>query len=62
MNKVEIDGQEYEVVGEAEDGLPILRGVATTVDEGFDEEGNPKISVNITVPAVTIGATPGQIG
>jgi len=61
MEKIEIDGQEYEVTGHAEDGLPIIRGIATSTQDGFDEDGNPKISVNIKVPAVTIGATPGKV-
>lgn len=61
MDTMNIDGQEYEVTGHADDGLPIIRGIATTTQDGFDAEGNPKISVNVTVPAVTIGITPGEV-
>ena len=62
MEKVEIEGQEYEVVGHAKDGLPIIRGVATSTQDGFDEDGIPKISVNITVPSTLIGVVQGENG
>lgn len=59
---MDIDGKTYEVTGHnPDDGLPILRGYATSTQDGFDEEGNPKISVTINVPAVTIGVTPGEV-
>lgn len=58
---IEIDGKDYAVTGYADDGLPIIRGVATSTQDGFDEDGNPKISVNITVPPVLIGVTPGKV-
>lgn len=61
MEYVEIDGEQYEVTGTADDGLPIIRGIATTTQDGFDEEGNPKISVNIMVPAASLIATPGKV-
>lgn len=69
MKTMEIEGKEYEVIGTHEDGLPILRGVATPVHhkdkEGnqiFDAEGNPKVSVNINVPAANLFAAPGENG
>lgn len=62
MDKIEIEGKEYEVTGIAADGLPIIRGIATTTQDGFDEDGNPKISVNIFVPSAPIGVTPGENG
>lgn len=61
MKIVEIDGKHYEVTGVAEDGLPIIRATAVSTQDGFDEEGNPKISVQINVPSVTIGVTPGEV-
>lgn len=61
-NTVEIEGKEYEVIGTHEDGLPIIRGIATSTQDGFDEDGNPKISVNVTVPSVLIGVVPGEVG
>lgn len=61
-DSIEIDGKQYEVTGHAEDGLPIIRGIATTTQDGFDKDGNPKISVNIQVPAILIGANPGNNG
>jgi hypothetical protein len=58
---VEIDGKTYKVSGYAEDGLPIIKAVATTTQDGFDAEGNPKISVNINIPPITIGVQPGKV-
>jgi hypothetical protein len=58
---IEIDGKQYEVTGYADDGLPIIRGIATSTQDGFDEHGNPKISVNVVVPSTLIGATPGEV-
>ncbi len=62
METMTIDGKEYEVTGHADDGLPIIRGIATSTQDGFDEDGNPKISVNITVPSAPLVAEPGQNG
>lgn len=59
---IEIDGNQYEVTGHAADGLPIIRGIATTTHDGYDEDGHPKISVNIQVPPILIGAFPGNNG
>ena len=59
METIEIEGKEYEVIG-YDNGLPTIRGVATSTQDGYDEEGNPKISVNITVPAASLFATPGE--
>lgn len=61
MDRLDIDGKEYEVIGHDEDGVPTIRGIATSIQDGFDEDGNPKISVNISVPAITIGLTPGEV-
>lgn len=56
METVEIDGKEYEISGRDHMGIPIIKGQATTVhhkDENgnqiFDEDGNPKVSVHISV-------------
>ena len=62
METVEINGKDYEVTGYAEDGLPIIRGIATSTQDGFDEQGNPKVSVNINVPSVPLVEAPGQNG
>lgn len=61
-DKVEIKGKDYVVTGYADDGLPIIRGYATTTQDGFDEDGNPKISVKINVPSAPLAAAPGQNG
>jgi hypothetical protein len=58
---IDIEGKTYDVIGHADDGLPIIRGIATSTQDGFDEEGNPKVSVNINVPSVLIGVVPGEI-
>lgn len=62
MNTIEIEGKRYEVTGYAEDGLPVIRGVATSTQDGFDEDGNPNISVQINVPSAPLVAVPGEIG
>lgn len=56
MDTVEIDGKQYEVTGHDHMGIPVIKGQATTVqhkDENgnqiFDEDGNPKISVHVSV-------------
>jgi hypothetical protein len=61
METITINNKEYEVAGYAEDGLPIIKATATSTQDGFDEDGNPKISVKINVPPITIGAKPGKI-
>lgn len=58
---MEIEGKTYEVTGHAADGLPIIKATATSVQDGFDEDGNPKISVVVNVPAINVGITPGEV-
>lgn len=58
---IEIEGHEYAVSGYAEDGLPIIKATAVSTQDGYDEDGNPKVSVNITVPVVDLFGTPGEI-
>ena len=62
METINIDGKDYEVIGHEEDGLPVIRGISTTTEDGFDEEGNPKRSVNVFVPSIILGVTPGRNG
>jgi hypothetical protein len=61
METLDVDGKSYAVSGYAEDGLPIIKAVAISTQDGYDEEGNPKINVEIKVPSVTIGVQPGEI-
>lgn len=61
MDTMEIEGKTYPISGYAEDGLPIIKATATSTQDGFDEDGNPKISVQINVPPITIGLTPGKV-
>ena len=61
MEYIEVQGRKYEVSGYAEDGLPIIRATATSTQDGYDEDGNPKISTVITVPPFELGAEPGKV-
>jgi hypothetical protein len=61
INTIEIEGKTYEVTGYAADGLPIVSGIATSVQDGFDADGNPKISVQINVPVADLLGTPGKV-
>lgn len=58
---IKINDKHYKVTGYADDGLPIIRGIATSKQDGFDKDGNPKISTNINVPPITIGVQPGKV-
>lgn len=62
METIEIEDRTYQVIGHAEDGLPIIRGIATSTQDGFDADGNPKISVNVVVPAASLFARGGEQG
>lgn len=59
MEYVEIEGKRFEVSG-YKDGLPVIKARCITKDEGFDENGNPKRSVEVIVPCVQLGAQPGN--
>lgn len=61
METIEIDGKQYGVIGYGDNGLPTIQGVATSTQDGFDKDGNPKISVNVTVPPIVIDVTPGEV-
>jgi hypothetical protein len=61
METIEIEGKQYAITGYADDGLPIIKAEAISTQDGFDEDGNPKISVIINVPSTLIGATPGEV-
>lgn len=56
METIEIDGKQVPVTSHTEDGVPVVRGYPTTIhhigEDGkqiYDEDGNPKISVHISV-------------
>ena len=61
METITIDGREYAVSGYADDGLPIIKATATSVQDGFDQDGNPKISTIINVPTADMLGTPGKV-
>jgi hypothetical protein len=61
METMEIDGKQYEVIGHADDGLPIIRGIATSKQDGVDKDGNLIISTNISVPTAELVGTPGEV-
>lgn len=51
MTVTDLDGKQTKVMAKV-----------VTTDHGVtDEDGNPKISVNIKVPSIQIGVTPGEI-
>lgn len=60
MDYLEVNGNKYEITGYAEDGLPIIKATAESVQDGFDEDGNPNVSVKINVPVAMLGAVPGE--
>jgi len=63
METVKIGDNAFEVIGyNPDDGLPIIRGIAVSTEDGHDEHGNKKISVNITIPVTAMGAVPGDNG
>jgi len=61
MEKITTEEKEMTVTGA--DGVPVtVMAKVITTDHGVtDEEGNPKISVEIKVPAITVGVTPGEV-
>lgn len=62
MDTIKIDDKEYEVISRDETGFPTIKGEAISTQDGFDKDGNPKISVKIKVPAANILAMPGENG
>lgn len=58
---LEIGDKKYEITGHAADGLPIIKGEAVSTQDGYDEDGNPKISVKVNVPSILIGLEPGKV-
>lgn len=61
METVKVEEKEMTVTGI--DGVPVkVMAKVITTDHGVnDEEGNPKISVEIKVPPVTVGVKPGEV-
>ena len=62
MEKITTKEEEVTVTGS--DGLPVkVMAKIITTDHGVtDKDGYPKISVNVQVPSILIGATPGKNG
>lgn len=68
MQTVEIDGKLYEIKEHDANGVPTIKGHATTIhhkdEDGnqiYDENGHPKISVHISASPVQEPVTPGQV-
>lgn len=68
METVEIEGKHYPISGRDHNGTPIIKGHATRHHhkdaEGnqiFDADGNPKISVHISVSPVETPVEPGEV-
>lgn len=59
---MEVTTEDKTMVVTDKDGLEhkVQAKVITTRD-GFDEQGNPKVSVQINVPPIEIGAQPGKV-
>jgi hypothetical protein len=55
------DGKAAKVIG-YRDGVPVIAGTAVTKDEGFDEQGNPKRSVEVNVPFANLQSDVGNNG
>ena len=62
MDTLELNGKQYEVISRDETGFPTIKGEAVSTQDGFDEQGNPKVNVNITVPSADLLAVPGEQG
>jgi hypothetical protein len=58
---IDIEGKTYAVSGYADDGLPIIKANAVSTQDGVDDDGNPKINVNINVPVADLLGTPGEV-
>jgi hypothetical protein len=61
MDTLELNGKQYEVISRDETGFPTIKGEAVSTQDGFDEQGNPKVNVNITVPSADLLAVPGEV-
>lgn len=68
---VEVNGKKYLCVAEPDqvaeidrfdNGIPVLKSIVETKVEGTDVFGNPKRSVNVRVPCLTINMTAGNNG
>jgi hypothetical protein len=67
---VTIKGKQYLCMNEGklaeilrfQDGVPVLKTQVITKEEGVDEHGTPKRSVEIRVPCLTIGMIMGNNG
>lgn len=66
---LKVNGKDYPITGWHEDGLPIIKAEAIPThhkdksgNQIYDKDGNPKISVEIKVPPIIIGANPGKNG
>lgn len=58
---IDMNGKSYEVSGYADDGLPIIKATAISESDGFDDDGNPRVSVRINVPVADLLGTPGKV-
>ena len=59
---MEVTAEQREFTVTAKDGtIHKVIGKVTTTRDGFDDEGNPKRSVEINVPPIEMGVTPGKV-
>jgi hypothetical protein len=62
MEKVTIEDKEMTITDLDGKQSKVMAKVITTDHGVTDEDGNPKISVEIKVPSILIGAIPGKNG
>jgi hypothetical protein len=62
MYIIDADGKKQEVEDYDRNGSPIIQGDATSTQDGYDDKGYPKLSVNINVPPIIVGIIPGKNG
>ena len=57
----EITTEDREMTVTDADGIKHkVMGKVTTTRDGVDENGVPNVSVNVSVPPITVGAVPGK--
>lgn len=61
MEKITTEDKEMTVTTPDGDQHKVMAQVVTTDHGVTDEEGNPKISVEVKVPSIKVGIKPGEV-
>lgn len=61
MEKITTEDKEMTVTDISGNAVKVMAKVVTTDHGVTDEDGNQKISVNVHIPSVKLGLTPGKI-